>query len=139
MKMTQRKTRGFTLLEFIVALVILGLGSALLVSFLTPVARSADPMIQAQARAIATAYMDEILLRSFAGECSGGRGNWSGIQCYAGLNEAPHDQFGNAIGALADYQVEVAIGGGTPATIQIQVRHDSGRGGFTLVSQRSDY
>lgn len=139
MKMTQRKTRGFTLLEFIVALVILGLGSALLVSFLTPVARSADPMIQAQARAIATAYMDEILLRSFAGECSGGRGNWSGIQCYAGLNEAPHDQFGNAIGALADYQVEVAIGGSTPATIQIQVRHDSGRGGFTLVSQRGDY
>ncbi len=139
MQQTNRINRGFTLLEFIVALVVLGLGSALLVSFVTPAARSADPMIQAQARAIATAYMDEILLREYDGDCPGGRGEWSGIQCYAGLSESPRDQFGNAIPALADYQVAVAVGSGNPAEIQVQVNHASGRGRFTLVSARGDY
>lgn len=139
MKKLLARTRGFTLIEFIVALVVLGLGSALLVSFITPTAGSADPMIQAQARAIASAYMDEILLRSFSGDCAGGRGEWSGIQCYAGLTEAPRDQFGNAITALADYQVQVSVSGGSPAEIQVQVTHASGRGGFSLVSARGDY
>lgn len=53
---------GFTLIEFVVAIVIIGIGAALLTSFITPTAGSADPMIQAQARSIATGYMDEILL-----------------------------------------------------------------------------
>ncbi len=134
-----QKLRGFTLLEFIAALVVLGLGSALLVSFITPTARSADPMIQAQARAIASAYMDEILLREHGGNCAGGRGEWSGIQCYDGLSESPNDQFGNAIPALADFQVLVSVSSGNPAEIQIQVNHASGRGGFNLVSARGDY
>ena len=134
-----QKARGFTLIEFIVALVVLGLGSALLVSFVTPTAGSANPMIQAQSRAIAAAYLDEIVLRAFDGDCSGGRGEWSGIQCYNGLIEAPRDQFGNAIPALADYQVAVTVGGGNPANIQVQVTHGSGRGGFSLESARGNY
>lgn len=134
-----QKARGFTLIEFIVALVVLGLGSALLVSFVTPTAGSANPMIQAQSRAIAAAYLDEIVLRAFDGDCSGGRGEWSGIQCYNGLIEAPRDQFGNAIPALADYQVAVTVGGGNPANIQVQVTHSSGRGGFSLESARGNY
>lgn len=140
MKSPRRTVRGFTLIEFIVALVVLGLGSALLVSFVTPAARSADPMIQAQSRAIAGAYMDEILLRrAEAGDCSGGRGLWDSVQCYDGLNEAPRDQFGNAIPALADYQVAITVGGGNPATIRVEVSHAGGRGGFVLTSARGAY
>lgn len=141
MNASVRTGRGFTLIEFIVALVVLGLGSALLVSFVSPTAGSADPMIQAQARAIAAAYMDEIVLRAFDGDCSGGRGEWSGIQCYNALpaGQAPHDQFGNPISALADYRVTVAVGGGNPAEIQVQVSHTGGRGGFSLQSARGDY
>lgn len=134
----RRLNRGFTLIEFIVALVVLGLGSALLVSFITPAARSADPMIQAQARAIAAAYMDEILLRSVDGDCTGTRGEWAGIQCYAGLNETPRDQFGNAIPALADYRVAVSVSG-APALIRVEVSHASGRGGFALQGARGSY
>jgi MSHA pilin protein MshD len=130
---------GFTLIEFVVALVVLGLGAALLTSFITPVTRSADPMIQAQARAIASAYMDEILLREFAGDCAGGRGEWSGIQCYNGLNEQPTDQFGDAILDLADYRVSVSVDGGSPANILVDVQHSSGRTGFALQSARGDY
>lgn len=139
MKKLRAENRGFTLIEFIVALVVLGLGSALLVSFVTPTARSADPMILAQSRAVASAYMDEILLRSFDGDCSGGRGEWSGIQCYGGLDEAPRDQFGNPIAALADYRVQVSVSGGSPAEIDVQISHAGGRGGFGLVSLRGDY
>ena len=139
MHQPHRLISGFTLIEFIVALVVLGLGSALLVSFITPVAGSADPMIQAQARSIAAAYMDEILLREHGGDCSGGRGEWSGIECYDGLSESPRDQFGNAISALVDYQVSVSVGSGNPALIQVDVSHGSGRGGFTLQSARGNY
>ncbi|MGY6588104.1 MAG: type IV pilus modification PilV family protein [Wenzhouxiangella sp.] len=139
MPQPNQKNQGFTLLEFIVALVVLALGSVLLLSFVTPTAGSADPMIQAQARAIASAYMDEILLRDFDGDCSGNRGQWSGIQCYNGLTEPPTDQFDNAIAALGAYQVNVSIGSGNPATITVAVSHASGRGGFTLQSARGDY
>lgn len=139
--------RGFTLIEFIVALVVLGLGSALLVSFVTPTAGSADPMIQAQARAIAAAYVDEILLRNYLDDngqalCQGdNRATWSTIWCYNQLpaGQAPQDQFGNAIPALADYRVAVAVGGGNPATIRVDVTHSSGRGGFSLQSARGNY
>ena len=134
-----RRLSGFTLIEFVVSLVVLGLGAALLVSFVTPVSRSADPMIQAQARSIASAYIDEILLRDFAGDCTGGRGQWSGIQCYNGLNEQPTDQFGNAIADLADYEVTVEVSGGSPADILVSVQHSSGRGNFRLQSARGNY
>lgn len=133
-----RQADGFTLIEFIIALVVLGLGSALLVSFVTPTARSADPMLVAQSRAIASAYMDEILLREFDGSCAGGRADWEGIGCYDGLSEAPHDQFGNPIGVLAAYQVGVTVGG-DPATVAVTVTHASGRGGFALESRRGNY
>lgn len=137
------KAGGFTLIEFIIALVVLGLGSALLVSFVTPTARSADPMLLAQSRAIATAYMDEILLRAY-GSCSdpgASRGDWEEIDCYNNLNtpHPPENQFGNTIPALADYLVEVTVSSDSPAEITVTVAHTSGRGGFTLESLRGDY
>ena len=143
MHQPHRLISGFTLIEFIVALVVLGLGAALLVSFITPVAGSADPMIQAQARAIAAAYMDEILLRDHGDltACPNNRSEWQFIQCYDLLpfGQAPHDQFGDPISALADYQVTVIVGSGNLAEIEVQVTHTSGRGGFTLQSARGNY
>ncbi|QOC23830.1 type II secretion system protein [Wenzhouxiangella sp. AB-CW3] len=137
-----RVQRGFTLIEFIVSLVVIGIGAAILTGFVTPVARSADPMIQAQARAIATAYMDEILLREH-GACSnpgsGNRGGWEEVFCYDGLDEAPHDQFGNPIASLSDYTVLVSVAGNAPATIGVNVAHAGGGINYSLQSQRGDY
>jgi len=133
---------GFTLIEFVVALVIIGIGAAILTSFVAPTASSADPMIQAQARSIATGYMDEILLRKHdedPGDCAGGRGNWASIRCYDGLNESPTDQFGNTIAALGSYQVAVDVSGNAPAAITVNVTHDSGSVNYALQSQRGDY
>ena len=137
-----RAQSGFTLIEFVVALVIIGIGAAILTSFVTPTASSADPMIQAQARSIATGYMDEVLLRKHdeeTGDCAGGRGSWESIRCYDGLNESPTDQFGNALAGLGSYQVNVTVDGNAPADITVDVSHDSGSVNYTLQSRRGAY
>jgi len=135
-----RGSAGFTLIEFVIALVIIGIGAAILTSFVTPTAASADPMIQAQARSIATGYMDEILLREHdPGDCTGGRGNWDSIRCYDGLNESPTNQFGETITALDSYQVTVNVAGSAPAGITVNVSHNSGSVDYSLRSQRGAY
>ncbi|MEX2500536.1 MAG: prepilin-type N-terminal cleavage/methylation domain-containing protein [Wenzhouxiangellaceae bacterium] len=137
------RNHGFTLIEFIVALVIIGIaGAALLSAFITPVTNSADPQLIAQSRAIATSYMDEILLRDFGtGTCGGAsREDYDTIWCYDGLNEPPTDQFGNTIGALSDYNVDVTVAGdATTATIVVNVSHPTGTGNLTLESRRGNY
>jgi len=133
---------GFTLIEFVVALVLIAAGAAILTSFVTPTARSADPQLQAQARMIATAYMDEILLREHAspGDCGGGtRGSYDTVWCYDGISEPPHDQFGNAIAALSNYSVSVSVSGGGPALIDVTVSHGGTGINIDLQSQRGDY
>lgn len=135
---------GFTLIETIVALVLLGVaGAALLSVFITPIANSADPQIAAQGRAIATAYLEEILLRPYGsgpGDCSRSqRAEFDTVWCYAGLNETPTDQFGNPIAPLSDYAVEVAVGGNaTLASVQVRVRHPTGLD-ITLSGRRGNY
>ena len=124
------------------ALVVIAGAAAILTAFITPTAESADPLIQAQARAIATGYMDEILLRKHdqdPGDCAGGRGNWASIRCYDGLNQAPTDQFGNPIAGLGDYQVGISVSGSSPASIVVNVTHATGIANYTLRSQRGDY
>ncbi len=59
-------SRGFTLIELVVAIVILSIGT---VSFITlmnaSTVNSVDPMVRQQANAVARAYLEEILLRPF--------------------------------------------------------------------------
>ena len=137
--------RGFTLIETIVALVIIGIaGAALLSVFITPIANSADPQIIAQARAVGTSYLDEILLRDYGtgpGNCVGtSRATWETIWCYDGLAQTPTDQFGNTIGALTDYTVNVAVSGdSTTAAIVVNVAHNTGIADITLESRRGNF
>ncbi len=137
---------GFTLIESIVALVIIGIaGAALLSAFITPVANSADPQIVAQARAVATSYLDEILLRDYGtgpGNCVGtSRATWETIWCYDVVaDETPTDQFGNTIGALSDYNVTVTVSGNaTQAAIVVNVKHNTGIADITLESRRGNF
>ncbi|GHA54539.1 prepilin-type N-terminal cleavage/methylation domain-containing protein [Photobacterium aphoticum] len=59
-------SRGFTLIESIIAIVILAIAMVTLTSFLFPQAeRSATPYYQARAAAIANAFLNEILARQF--------------------------------------------------------------------------
>ena len=116
-----RKNNGFTLIEIIVTLVVIGIAAVALLSVFTNVIRgSADPVIQQQATTIAEAYLEEILLRPFedpqGGETGGlegdetGRDDYDDVQDYSALPAGPPaDQFGVPIPALAAYTVTVTI------------------------------
>ena len=65
--MSNRHQSGMTLIELIVAIVIIGIGLAgVLLTFTTTVRHSADPMVRKQLSAIADEMMEEILLKPFA-------------------------------------------------------------------------
>ena len=143
-----RSQSGVTLVELVIAMVVISiaLGGVLLVFNFT-VARSADPMLQHQAIAIAEAYLEEVLLRPYDGPSDvSARANFNMAEDYATLPaHAPADQNGTAIGALAAYTVQVAVANatlGTPTVaakkIDVRVTHPSGID-LTLTGYRTDY
>jgi MSHA pilin protein MshD len=111
---------GFTLVELVMAIAVMGIGLAGAIAIFAATARhSADPMIQEQAQLIAEAYLDEILIKRFydpntnivctgttAGET---RLTYDNVCDYNGLNEAPTNQFGTAIAGLSAYTVKVTV------------------------------
>lgn len=137
------RPRGFTLVEAVIALVVLAAAAAgVLLVFSGPMAASADPMVRAQARAIASSYLDEIMLRAYGdGSCdAAAREDYGNIWCYDGLDEPPTNQFGDPIGALAAYNVVTAVSGdNATAAITVKVTHDSGRVDFSIESRRANY
>jgi len=113
----RRRSRGFTLIELIVAITVVAICVSTLLGVIAAVAsRSADAVLQQQAIAIAQAYLDEIEQRWVvdpndpnATLPNTGRGSWHLVDQYNGLNEVTHDQFGNAITVLSAYTVTVAV------------------------------
>lgn len=109
------RSRGFTLIELIVAITIVAICAATIMGVMAAVAsRSADSMLQQQAIAIAQAYLDEIEQR-WVVDPNGtppntGRGSWDLVDQYNGLsNVGAQDQFGTAIAALSAYTVSVNV------------------------------
>ena len=103
-KQPRVKTRGFTLIEIIVTIVVLSIAATSLMSVFTSTVRtSANPMIQLQALSIAEAYMEEILLKEFddpeaedpdlevietnSREAGETRGNYDDVQDYNWLED----------------------------------------------------
>lgn len=121
------KQQGLTLIELIISIVILGIGSvALLLAFQTWIAASADPMVNRQAIAIAEAYLEEISLQSFAdpdgntaATCTstalgpeGGeaRAVFDDVDDYDSLTDVgARDSLGNAIAGLEGYTVQIRV------------------------------
>lgn len=130
-------SRGFTLIELIVAIVVLAVGLAgIMLVFTQNVAKSADPMLQQQAIALAEGYLEEILSRYNAPNCtassSGGtRATWMAVGDYDGLNESPpKDIQGNTLAGLENYRVQVSaqndtLGGVTGCKITVTVTHQT--------------
>ena len=106
---------GMTLIELIIAIVVIAIAVSAVLGVLTRnVQSSADAMVISQAAAIAEAYLEEVSLKPFVdpdgtdGEAT--RTDFDDVDDYNGLVDAgATDQFGNAIGALADYTVSVAV------------------------------
>lgn len=123
--MSKYRQRGFTLIELIMFIVIVGIGVAGVLSvFTTSVASSADPMIRKQALAIAESLLEEILLKEFV-DPNGGTNGDTTCDLAAGDNRSLWDDVcdyntytstglirnsqGNAIAALANYSVLPAV------------------------------
>ena len=119
-KSTQYSVVGFTLLEVLVTVVVLAIAATAIMNvFISTVRTSADPLLQQQAIAIASAYMEEIQSQHFADPVvteSGGaeagetRATFNDVQDYNGLSDAgAKDQSGAAIDGLSAYTVTVAV------------------------------
>jgi MSHA pilin protein MshD len=109
------RQRGVTLIELVVAITIVAIAVGGVLGAISAISsRSADAMVQQQAIAVAQAYLDEILQR-WVVDPNGtppntGRGSWDTVDQYNGLVDVgAHDQYGNAIPALAAYTVTVAV------------------------------
>jgi MSHA pilin protein MshD len=85
-----RYQRGFTLIELVIAIVILGFVSLILIPFVTSVTHSPDPVIRQKAVALGQAMMDEIAAKKWDENtpngggpiCSGESGTGRGASAY---------------------------------------------------------
>lgn len=113
---------GMTLIELIVAIVIIAVGLAGVLSvFNTNVRASADPMIQKQLLAIAEGMMDEVALLPFAAPDTGdwtgtstcsNRPNFDNVDDFSGYTkQTVCDYDGNVV--LAGYSVSVTVASAT--------------------------
>lgn len=148
---TRQRSRGFTLLEIIVAIVVISVGLAGVLSvFNVNVRHSADPVVRKQLMAIAEEMLEEIALRPYSGatkesDAGCGRATFDDVSDYH-LSPANHevcDVEGVAIAALAGYTVDVTVTnvtmtGSVPAK-RIQVVVARGNEQVTLVTWRTEY
>lgn len=147
---TRRRAGGMTLIELIVAIVVLGVGlTGVLVAYNQAVMRSADPMVTKQMLAIAEELMEEISLRQFA---AGGatpaagcaRSSHDDVMDYNGYaSTGMCDIDGLAIPSLASYDVSVTVTAVTlpaptsVAALRIEVTVTHAGQALTLVGYRT--
>ncbi|MDD5248839.1 MAG: prepilin-type N-terminal cleavage/methylation domain-containing protein [Rhodocyclaceae bacterium] len=157
--MSSRPASGFTLVEMIIAIVIISVGlTGVMIAFNTVVGSSSDPLIHKQMLAVAEEMMEEILLKPFTPQ---GVAPANGVTaCGAGAARAGFDDVadynnyqttgvcdidGTAVGGLADYNVSVTVAaqadlGLTAADVRrvtVIVKHGSET--ITLVGWRTSY
>lgn len=163
MKALPRDARGATMVELVVTIVVIGVGLAGVLLVMDRNTRaSADPLLQHQGIAVAEAYLDEILLRSYTDpngtEVGETRPTFDDVDDYNGLanngciattpacpvlGSCACDQNGNPLSALNGYAVTVQVAATTLNTVpaqRIDVRVTSPFGvDVTLSGYRTNY
>ena len=113
--MSSRRASGFTLIEMVIAIVIISVGLAgVLLAFNTAVKSSADPLVHKQMLAIAEEMMEEILLKPYAlapGTISGcNRANADDVRDYASYRSTGVCNIdGEPVDGLSAYDVGVGV------------------------------
>jgi type II secretory pathway pseudopilin PulG len=125
-----------TLIELIVAIAVLGIATISILGVLSTLSvRSAETLIRGQGTAIASSYLNEALAKSYGSSGATQRALFTAVGDYNGLNDnGVHDQRGNAVNGLGQFQVAVTVGPGTLGTVpaaavrrvDVAVSHPSG-------------
>lgn len=148
---TRRSQRGFTLVEMVLAIVVLGVGLAgVLMAFSTVARSSADPMVAQQLVAIAEEMLEEIQLKPYTvapntarADCE--RNVFNDVLDYHNYSTTGRicNLDGNAISALNGYSVSVQVVTGTlvgvSAALLITVSVTRGADAVVLKGWRTDY
>ena len=144
------RQRGFTLMEAILAIVVVGIGlSGLLLALGTVGRHSADPVVHKQMLAIAQELMEEITLKPYASAANAApagcaRDTYNDISDYHGYTSTGICSVdGVAIAKLALFNVSASVSAGTlsgvAAARQIIVTVSQGSQSLSLTGWRTDY
>lgn len=148
--------RGFTLIELIIAIVILGVGIAgVMLAFSTAVRSSADPLVTKQMLAVAEEISEEILLKPYSTTITGGfpsscgsadadRRGFNKVGDYNNYQTTGIcDIEGQPVTGLSDYNLQVTVTRGAwqgiADTLIITVTVSRGSTSLTLNSWRTPY
>lgn len=109
------RSRGFTLIELIIFIVVVSAGLAgILLVMNTVVKSSADPMVRKQTIAIAESLLEEILLKDYANPTGGYTGTvrfqFDDVSDYAGYTSTGIvDMTGASVAGLGSYNIAPAV------------------------------
>lgn len=156
-----RRQQGFTLVEVIIFIVVVGAGLAGILSVSSTVVKSsADPMVRKQAIAIAESLLEEISLKAFqdpgggtngVSTCTLGAGSnralWDDVCDYNGYSSTGiNDVLGTPIAALSNYNVtSVTVADSADLTglvtrrITVTVTVTGGPETITMTGYRANY
>lgn len=155
--MNRAGQRGFTLIELIVFIVVVGAAMAGILSVSnTTVKSSADPMMRKQSLAIAQSLLEEILLKEYAkpggsavvGYASGGARNlYDCVSDYNGYLTSGGivDSTGTAVSGLTAYNISPAVAVTGPTTwsgvqvYKVVVSVNGPQGVVSLTGYRGNY
>jgi MSHA pilin protein MshD len=157
-----RRQRGFTLIELIIFIVVVGVGVAGILSvYTTSIKNSADPLVRKQALAIAESLLEEIVLKDYcdpdtvdrstnpptcgAHTVEASRSLYDDVDDYHGYTTSSIvDGSGAAVSGLTGYRIEPAVSV-TTATLgsltlkQIVVSVTGPQGAISLTGYRGNY
>jgi MSHA pilin protein MshD len=151
MSSKRRSMGGMTLIELVIAILILGIGLAgVMLAYSTVTRGASDPVVHKQLLAVAEALLEEIQLKPYAAAANAApagcaRNTWNDLLDYHGYATTGQvcTPDGTPIAALAGYSVNISVtaatlgGVSTARRIDVTVRRGNER--ITLTGWRVDY